>query len=88
MFNLQFLHRALNGRRVGSCDVITLKTTCCKFERTCSEITSETVTYFESDPSLFTAGHNRCKLRVNSRIGACQIRFRNPDLRKTDIFLP
>ena len=40
--------RALGGHPVGGgCDAPTPKTTCCKFERTCGEETSETVTYFK-----------------------------------------
>jgi hypothetical protein len=40
--------RALNGIPTGErCQAVTPKTTCCKFERTCSEETVQTVTHFK-----------------------------------------
>ena len=37
----------------GGCVAPTPKTTCCKFERTCGEISAETVTYFKVNLAFF-----------------------------------
>ena len=44
------------------------------FERTCSEVSDETVSYFKSDPAVMEA-HTRCRLRIRPRVGVCQIRI-------------
>ena len=65
---------ALNGRPVADCNSkFNPFSTCCKFEKTCSEESEETVAYFKSDSAM--EAHSRCRLRVRSRVGACQIRI-------------
>ena len=64
----------LNGLPIGRCDSqFNPFSTCCKFEKTCSEESEETVAYFKSDSAM--EAHSRCRLRVRSRVGACQIRI-------------
>lgn len=74
--------KALHGQPVAHCDSSHLfnpfnpfrLSTCCKFEKTCSEVSDETVAYFKSDPSVMEA-HTRCRLGIRSRTGVCQIRI-------------
>ena len=68
----QFKCDTFQGHRVGFCPILTPKTTCCKFQKTCGGETKETLTYFDS-PKVSADHQNPCTFKVQSRLGACQV---------------
>ena len=67
----QFKCNTFGGERVGFCPIITPKTTCCKFEKTCGGESDHTVAYFNSPRP--NADEIPCEFKIKSRLGACQV---------------
>ena len=67
----QFKCNTFDGERVGFCPIVTPKTTCCKFQRTCGGESDQTVTYFNSPKPI--ADRDPCEFKIQSRLGACQV---------------
>ena len=64
--------RFLDGARIGGCGgVPTSFTTCCRFDRRCGGQSEQTVTYFRGPAN---PDADECRLKITSRLGACQIR--------------